>query len=149
VSGPLPHFFVDAEGTRATAEKAGLRYLFFKREVLRKYLDTPGFGVYFHMRNWGVATTPMRQSIDVGINSLGIATAFAPDIAKLSSIEQSYWASFTRLPSGEICKELFETRMLQEPPDSPSIPEIVKGATHDLDEVFKGAISISAVSFDA
>jgi hypothetical protein len=133
----LPTFIIDPQGTRGTAKDAGLRYLYFKREVLRKYLDAPGYRVSFHMRQWGIASTPMNKSVDVGVNDEQIVTAFAPDIADLPAHDQAYWASFTVVPSGGICRELFETRMMLRPPHSPSLPEIIEEAIGHLDATFK------------
>jgi hypothetical protein len=130
-------FIVDGKGTRGTAKDAGIRYLYFKREVLRKYLESPGYGVYFHMRNWGGASTPMNKSVDTGVNEEQLVTAFAPDIADLPAPEQAYWASFNVVPSGGVCKELFQTRMMLAPPHSPSLPELIKEARGALDGAFK------------
>lgn len=135
--GAAPAFTIDARGTRGTAKDAGLGYLFFKREVLRRYLESPGYSVYFHMRQWGAATTPMNVSVDVGVNEQQIVTAFAPDIADLPVTDQAYWSSFSVVPSGGVCWELFQTRMQQQPPHSPSIPELITAAVDALNTAFK------------
>jgi hypothetical protein len=132
-----PTFIIDAQGTRGTAKQAGLGYLYFKREVLRKYLDAPGYSVYFHMRTWGAASTPLGSSVDVGVNEEHLVTAFAPDIAELSVGDQAYWSSFSVVPSGGVCWELFETRMQQRPPHSPSLPELITKAIGDLNDAFR------------
>ena len=137
VSGPPPQFLIDAQGTRATAAAAGIRYLYFRREVLRKYLDTPGYRVYFHMRHWGCASTPLDKSVDAGVNTENLVTAFAPDIADLPVAEQAYWASFNCIPSGGVCAELYLTRMQLQPPHSPSLPELIQAAVSDLRDAFK------------
>jgi hypothetical protein len=131
---PPEIFIIDVEGNRGMAKQA--RWLYFKREVLRKYLDAPGYGVYFHMRNWGAASNPKNQSVDVGVNEEQIVTAFAPDIAELPAHDQAYWASFTVLPSGGVCEELLRTRMMLDPPNSPSLPQLIKGAMSDLNDAF-------------
>ncbi|MFP5272880.1 hypothetical protein [Coleofasciculus sp.] len=77
----LPSFIVNDEGKRQALQKntylvnssseiGWLGYLYFRPEVLQKYLQVPGYSVFFHMRNWGVASLPGdRGPIDVGINS--------------------------------------------------------------------------------
>ena len=113
-------------------------YLYFRPEVLQKYIQVTGYSVFFHMRNWGIASLPGdRGTVDVGINSHGLVNAFAPDIAKLSIAEQAYWASFSSLPSGEVCEEMFQTRMQLNPPHSPGVIKLVRGARTLLDDVFK------------
>lgn len=136
---PAPSFIIDGKRTKLPLSDPNCpRYLYFRREVLQKYLNTPGYHVHFHMRNWGAAAVPGGVgSIDVGINSEGLVNAFAPDLAKLRPQEQAYWASFSSLPSGEICKELFQTRMLCDPPDSPGVCELVRRARNKIDAVFR------------
>jgi hypothetical protein len=113
-------------------------YLYFRPEVLQRFLEVPGYHAYFHMRNWGGASLPGdRGSIDVGINSQGLVNAFGPDIADLPIDEQAYWASCTSLPSGEVCEELFQTRMQQNPPHSPGVVDLFRNAREKLASLFK------------
>lgn len=135
-----PSLFVfDAEGYKGSlADPKCPWYLYFRPEVLQKYLQTPGFILNFHMRNWGIASVPGGSpGIDVGINSQNLINAFAPDLRKLSSSEQAYWASFSCAPIGEICEEMFQTRMQQRPPHSPGTVELVKTARSRLNQIFK------------
>ena len=149
----LPRFIVNDEGKRQSLPqntyignyiKNGIGkfgYLYFRPEVLQKYLQVPGYSVSFHTRNWGVASLPGdRDTIDVGINSHGLVNAFAPDIADLSLAEQAYWASFSSLPSGEICEELFETRMQQNPPCSPGLVDLIRESRSQLNSAFQNQI---------
>ncbi|WP_414552840.1 hypothetical protein [Anabaena sp. CCY 0017] len=118
-------------------------YLYFRTAVLQKYLHTPGYNVFFHMRNWGVASLPGdRGTIDVGINSQGLVNAFAPDIADLTPSEQAYWASFSSIPSGEICEEMFQTRMQSDPPNSPGVVDLIREVCAQLSSVFKKQFSV-------
>jgi hypothetical protein len=146
----LPMFIVNNEGKKQTLPQNGFipnyiengigsfGYLYFRSEVLQKYLQISGYSVSFHMRNWGIASLPGdKGTVDVGINSQGLVNAFAPDIAKLNASEQAYWASFSSLPSGEVCEELFQTRMQQNPPHSPGVIELIQEVRTLLEEVFK------------
>lgn len=155
----LPSFIVNDEGNRQSLPKdtdignyinSGIGkfgYLYFRPEVLQKYLQVPGYSVFFHMRNWGVASLPGdRGTIDVGINSQGLVNAFAPDIADLSLAEQAYWASFSSLPSGEICEELFQTRMQSNPPHSPGVVDLIRDARSRLNASFQHQISVDLFS---
>ncbi|MDZ4878132.1 MAG: hypothetical protein CLLPBCKN_007567 [Chroococcidiopsis cubana SAG 39.79] len=155
----LPSFIVNDEGKRQPLPKdtylgnyinsgiGNFGYLYFRPEVLQKYLHIPGYSVFFHMRNWGVASLPGdRGTIDVGINSQGLVNAFAPDIADLSLAEQAYWASFSSLPSGEICEEMFQTRMQQNPPHSPGVVDLIRDARSQLNAHFKHQVSIDLFS---
>ncbi len=155
----LPTFIVNDEGKRQVLPrdtylgnyiKSGIGkfgYLYFRPEVLQKYLQVPGYSIFFHMRNWGVASLPGdRDTIDVGINSQGLVNAFAPDIAALSLAEQSYWASFSSLPSGEICEEMFQTRMQQNLPHSPGVVNLIRDARSQLNASFQHQVSADLFS---
>jgi hypothetical protein len=144
--GELPLFIVSNEGDKRSLSNptslGSYGYLYFRPDVLQRYLQIPGYRVFFHMRSWGAASLPGdRGTIDVGINSQGLVNAFAPDIADLDVAEQSYWASFSSLPSGEVCEEMFQTRMQQRPPHSPGITELIGNARSQLNAVFLNRFS--------
>ena len=156
----LPKFIVNDEGKKQSLPKdtyignyinSGIGkcgYLYFRPEVLQKYLQVLGYSVFFHMRNWGIASLPGdRGTIDVGINSQELVNAFAPDIADLSLAEQHYWASFSSLPSGEICEELFQTRMQNNPPRSPGVVDLIRDARSQLNASFQYQNQISVDLF--
>jgi hypothetical protein len=134
---------IDSEGHKSQlTERNCPAYLYFKPEVLLRYLRTPGFGVFFHMRNWGTVSFPNEgQSIDVGINSKGLVNAFAPDIAKRNIAEQAYWASYSSVPRGEVCEEMFQTRMQCKPPHSPGAVDLILKVRDELDKVFQEKFS--------
>lgn len=139
-NSPMPTFFADFEGVRIAAKDAGrLTYFYFQPQVLQKYLTAPGYSIYFVMRHWGRAGGPHDDGIDLGINSRGLVTAYAGDIAALNADEQAYWASYSCIPSGEVCEELFETRMQQNPPHSPNTVELLTEARDALGEAFTTA----------
>ena len=146
----LPKFIVDDEGTKRILPQetylplyleegiGSMGYLYFRPEVLHKYLEAQDFDVFFHMRNWGIAQMPGDiGTIDVGINTHDLVNAFAPDIAELPISEQSYWSSHSSLPSGEICEELYQTRMQSNPPDAPGICDVIRTAKSQLDNKFQ------------
>jgi hypothetical protein len=94
------------------------------------------------MRHWGAVSFPNEgQSIDVGINSKGLVNAFAPDIAKRNTAEQAYWASYSSIPSGKVCEELFQTRMQCKPPHSPGAVDLILQVRSELDKVFQERFS--------
>ena len=138
-----PRFIINAENRRELLDHSDCpAYLYFKPDVLQKYLETSGYRAFFHMRNWGVVRFPGRDNfIDVGINSQGLVNAYAPHLAELNASEQMYWSSFSSLPSGEVCTELFDTRMRCAPPHSPNVVELVEGARTNLNGVFNHQFS--------
>ncbi|HUT60185.1 MAG TPA: hypothetical protein VNA25_20250 [Phycisphaerae bacterium] len=131
---PTSHqFYLDQQGNMGTlTPEACPLYLHFRREVLRRYLESDGFRVGFHMRKWGIAANPHGNGVDVGINTEGQVTAFALDILRLPEPEHAYWASYSCFPSGVVCRELFQTRMQCDPPHSPNVVELVRDAKDSL-----------------
>ena len=131
-SQQAPTFIVDTEGSRRSAiDTMTPKYLYFSLRVLDRYFVTPGYHAGFHMRTWGGATSP-HGSVDVGVNSGELLTAFMPDIAKLPVQEQLHWALHSILPDGEVCWAMFETRMQNNPPHQPGVIDIIGGAFHEL-----------------
>ncbi len=152
----LPKFIINAQGEKRKLPQntflpsflenkiGSFGFLYFRPDVLMKYLQLPNYSVFFHMRNWGSAKSSNEdEDIYLGINSKGLVTAFAPNIAKLSPSEQAYWASFSSLPSGEVCEEMFQSIMQQMPPKSPGVTEAIKEALIKLDNTFSEKYSVS------
>ncbi|MEP0873197.1 hypothetical protein NDA01_25885 [Trichocoleus desertorum AS-A10] len=141
--GDLPRFIINSEGAKSNLREFDQPvYLYFRPEVLQKYIQNPEYKAFFHMKNWGFASTPTSESIDIGINSQGLVNAFAPDVANLSLSEQAYWASFSSLPSGEVCEEMFQTRMQQNPPHSPGTVELISNTRSRLNSIFQAKFSV-------
>jgi hypothetical protein len=129
-------FIADAEGKRCTLGSSP-PYLYFRPGVLRKYLKNPHDSVFFHMRSWGAARPAGAiESVDVGINSAGLVNASAWDLSKQKFAEQQYWVSFSCLPSGPVCEDLFQTRMQQNLPNSPGTVELVQAEITHLNDAF-------------
>ena len=135
----LPEFVLDTEGTKGVLDDRSCpAYLFFRSEVLARHLTMRGYRVWFHMRRWGGASGPRYDhSIDVGINSEGLVNAFAPDLCKLSASEQAHWAAHSVLPSGDVCGEMFQTRMMLDPPRSPGVVDLVEESKKTLGAAFQ------------
>ena len=130
-------FIADAQGNTAALDDIPQPYLYFRRDVLSRFLTTSGYSVWFHMRRWGVASHPGGKTVDVGVNSQGYLTAFAPDLRELAPRDQTYWSSYSSRPVGEVCEELYQTRMMNEPPDSPGVYALIDAALTSLDSRFK------------
>lgn len=95
------------------------------------------------MRTWGVATTAGGDSVDVGINDAGLLTAFAPDLRELGDVDQTYWASFSVLPSGGACREMWQTRMMLDPPHSPNAVELIHRTRRALHDAFLAKFGVA------
>jgi phytoene dehydrogenase-like protein len=64
-------------------------------------------------------------------------------MTKLSNIEQTHWAHYSAPPDGGPCSEWFQTQMMQDPPHSPSVPELLDGASAELNAAWIGRFGIS------
>ena len=94
------------------------------------------------MRTWGRACGPQVEScVDVGINSEGLVSAYAPDIAKLKRQEQFHWAHYSSLQNGGVCQELWQTRMQLNPPHSPGVIELIMKSRRGLADTYRRRFS--------
>lgn len=150
-SDQTPRFVCDSDGNKVpltASEPIGqYGFLFFRPEVLDRFLRVEGYWVRFHMRTWGFAAVPGSHSgIQLGINEIGLVSAFWKDLADLTIKEQSYWASFSCIPEGRVCHEMFETIVQQNPPFSPSVPELFETAREKFSRSFEVKFKIAIFS---
>jgi hypothetical protein len=99
--------------------------LYFQRQVLRRYLETPGYSAGFLTRRWGTAVNPRKHSVDIGLNSQGLITAFAADVLALGEAEQSYWSAHSVPVYGEVCQDWYRTRMMLNPSNVPNVVALI------------------------
>lgn len=132
-------FIVDAEGTRQPMNQMDPRpqVLYFRRQVLGHYLTSPGHLASFVTRRWGRAVNARHQGVDVGLNSQGLITAFTKDIADLPVAEQALWSAHSVRVNGEVCEDWTRTRMMNDPPQTPSVVELIDEKRDELSQVLK------------
>jgi len=138
VSG-APEFIVDDEGSRVRLDQINpVTYLYFKPEVLERHFTDKSYGVFFHMRTWGRAWHPVGDvGVDVGINSEGLVVAFVKDLQDLRPADQNYWSGFSVNPHGDVCEEMYLTRMMCAPPRSPGTVALLEEARSSLHVAFR------------
>lgn len=132
-------FIVDAEGTRQAMNQMDPRpqVLYFRRQVLGHYLTSPGHLASFVTRRWGRAVNARSQGVDVGLNSQGLITAFTKDIADLPVEEQTLWSAHSVRVNGEVCGDWTRTRMMNDPPQTPNVVELIDEKRDELAQVLK------------
>ncbi|MFM7232839.1 MAG: hypothetical protein ACKO3S_12775 [bacterium] len=132
-------FIVDAAGTRRPMNEMNPRpqVLYFRRKILEHYLTTPAHNAFFITRRWGRATNARQQGVDVGLNSQGLITALTKDIADLPVEEQALWSAHSVSVNGEVCEDWARTRLMNDPPPTPNVVELIDEKRRELDAVLR------------
>ena len=115
-------FVVEGDGTRMNAddlddEDIG-RWLWFSPAVVVGLADRRGAKLQWYTRDTGGISTASDPSVHFGINSKGLLTVYARDVARLPEWERRYWAGFNAAPEGGVCSELLAAQVRAEPADT-------------------------------
>ena len=78
-------FIVDAEGTKENAEtlEGGGRWLWFRPEVISALIERRGASLAWHTGDTGSVSASPGHAVHFGVNSIGLITVYAKDIALL------------------------------------------------------------------
>lgn len=113
IRGDAPYppiaFIVDAAGKKQTAKSLidSGRWLWFKPDVVPALMDRRGGFLEWYTRETGGVKGSPDSRVPFGINSLGLVTAYAKDVALLPEWLQRVWAGFSVSPEGKVAAELF------------------------------------------
>jgi hypothetical protein len=128
IRGDEPHppvsFVVDAAGKKQIAKSLidSGRWLWFKPEVIPALIDRRGGSLEWYTRETGGVKGSPDYRVHFGINSLGLVTAYAKDVALLPEWLQRVWSGFNVSPEGKVSAELFQAQG-QGVPASTQAPE--------------------------
>lgn len=131
--------------TENTSDKVNLKSL--KSEEVRKYLwfnpkiisllsDNRNGVIRWSGRNLGSFSYSLDTEVVFGVNSVGLVTVYAYDIAKLSLWERRIWVSQNCAPEGGAGKELLEFQQeCRQPRTSAPETNLVRSIDH-IDRLF-------------
>ncbi len=131
-------FAVGNEGERKTASECigAMTYLAFKPTLVPALLHYRGGFMGWYSRDTGGIGTG-ETGTHFGVNSLGLITIFAKDIAKLESWEQRVWAAHSTAFDGGASEELFDTQMNCKPASTGAPEASIKEVIEELDQSFQ------------
>ena len=136
-------FIYDVDGSEAKypGYSGGIRWLWFKPEIVNSLLDKRGATFGWYTGNTGFIGNLDYQSVHFGMNSLGLLCVLSKDIEELPNEMQLIWRSHNCIPDGRVSEELMMSQMQAKPADTVA-PEIkiwyVMGALQDKFEMKYG-----------
>lgn len=115
---PVPtgiSYIVDASGSKKTSEELDneddARWLWFKPTVVAELLKQRGTEIKWYTRETGGVGCGPGALTHFGLNSAGLITVYAYDIAKLYPWQQRIWSGHNVTPEGKVSKELLSAQM--------------------------------------
>jgi hypothetical protein len=121
VSGESPEpavpFIVNEKGEREIAATLvkGIRWLWFRPEVVPALLQYRGSSLEWYTRYTGRVGCSPLNAVHFGINPLGMVNVFAKDIGQLPEWQQQVWAAYNASPEGGVSAELLASQSRAEP----------------------------------
>jgi hypothetical protein len=108
-------YIVDATGARLPSEDLNIeenaRWLWFRPEVIAALSNRKGGELKWYTRETGGVSCSEGESTHFGINSSGLITVYAYDVAKLPVWQQRIWVAYNVTPEGKVSKELLSAQM--------------------------------------
>jgi hypothetical protein len=116
---PTAFFLTDAAGTResrATLRNEDIgKWLWFRPGVVSEILALRDATLAWYSRETGRISMTAGHNVHFGVNSEGLITVYAYDIAKLPDWQQHIWAGFNTAPEGRVSAELLSAQMSARP----------------------------------
>jgi hypothetical protein len=137
-------YIVDASGETKSSEalddENDPRWLWFRPEVVPAILKHRGSRFCWYTQETGGISLASSDLTHFGLNSLGLITVLAYDIAKLPPWQQRIWVGHNIAPDGRVSAELLsaQARAVVAETTAPeaALPEVLQG----LDELFANAL---------
>jgi hypothetical protein len=104
-----------AERETGTTLVKGVRWLWFRPEVVAALLQYRGSFLGWYTRYTGTVKCSPVNPVDFGINPLGLVNVFAKDIGQLPEWQQQIWAAYNVGPEGGVSDELLASQSRAEP----------------------------------
>jgi hypothetical protein len=148
----LPQFIVDTAGTRVSSadlddEDVG-RWLWFHPSVISALLSHRGFSLKWYTAETGGICSTSGHTPHFGINSSGLVTVYAHDVACLAAWEQHIWAAHNVAPDGKVSSELLAAQVKAEPAKTHAVEERLLGSMRLLEAGFRDAFGVSLYTHD-
>ena len=137
-------YIVDAPGTRMSSEELNdqdnARWLWFKPTVVPELLNHRGTEFEWYTRETGGIGCGPGTLTHFGLNSVGLVTVYAYDVAKLYPWQQRIWSGHNIAPEGGVSKELLSAQMRAVAAETQAPEKIFAELIRNLDPLFVGAI---------
>ena len=126
-SPPTVFFITDSKGTHES--KATLvgatKWLWFRPGVIMSLAHRRGGTLRWYSKDTGAVSCSLDCGVHFGINSIGLVTGFAKDIASLPDWQQKIWAGYNIGPEARVSDELLAAQMRAMPPNTKAPEELL------------------------
>ena len=136
-------YIVDASGARMTSEELDdediMRWLWFKPTVVPAVMGHRGTSFEWYTNETGGVGCGPGSLTHFGLNSTGLVTVYAYDVAKLDLWQQRIWAGHNVAPEGGVSKELLSAQTRAVVADTKAPEQIFANFLRNLDPLFSAA----------
>ena len=117
---PPVDYLIDAAGSRESSVNLATsgRWIWFRPEVVPALVNRRGGELRWHTREMGEISCSPGYGVTFGLNSIGLLTVYAKDIAYLPEWQQRIWAGFNVSPEGGLSSEMHRAQVVGEPSDT-------------------------------
>lgn len=142
---PTVYFVVDSEGKQEAKNtlSSGGRWLWFRPEVVSALAHRRGGHLNWYTRDTGDLGCSPDGGVPFGVNSLGLVTVYAKDIALLPDWQQRIWAGYNVSPEGKVCEELLMSQADAVPADTQAPEDFLGKALQGINETAQSNVGIT------
>jgi hypothetical protein len=137
-------YIVDAAGAKMTSEELdnedNARWLWFKPSIIPEILKHRGTEFEWYTEETGGVGCGPGALTHFGLNTAGLVTVYAYDIAKLEAWQQRIWAGYNIAPEGGVSKELLSAQMRTVVANTQAPEKILKELLGKIDPLFVAAL---------
>jgi len=140
-------FAIDAAGTRVSSDDLvdSGRWLWFSPSVMPALLERRGASLKWYTRDTGGAVSADGHSVHFGLNSIGLVTVYAKDVALLPEWQRRIWAAHNTNPDGKVSEELQAAQVDAEPAHTQAPESFLELGLSRLQELSKAKLGIGAL----
>lgn len=149
-------YVVDASGSympsEALEDEDSPRWLWFRPDVVLHLLKHRGGTFRWYTQDTGGVSCSYGALTHFGLNSIGLVTVYAADVAKLEAWQQRLWAAYNVSPEGKVSSELLSSQMEAKPARTSApeavLPEILNTLNQSFEKRLKAPLFRSHPSSD-
>jgi hypothetical protein len=129
-------FVIDAEGKKAAADTLvdSGRWLWFRPTVIPALMNRRGGSLKWYTRDTGAVACLSGYDVHFGVNSIGLVTVYAKDVALLPEWQQRIWAAHNVGPEGKISEELQASQVHARPARTKAPEDFIEKGLDRLQE---------------
>lgn len=132
-------FAINASGERVSGDELASTggWLWFRPNVTTMLGSYRGSCLRWYTRDTGTIGISSGDSVNFGLNSLGLINVYAKDIGRLPPWQQRVWAGSNVVPEGRVSEELLASQAKASPADTKAPEARLRPAYDELNATFE------------